>query len=66
MSKLLHNLNLEALNTTETENIKGGGVLNSAFNTYCEWYANKANIPLEEVATHSFFGWLAYKADTRS
>ena len=64
MRKSLSKLqNIELLTKEESQSIKGGGVMGTNYNTFCEWYAGLTSIPMSEVRDHSQLGEWAYQLD---
>ena len=63
MKKSFSSKKFETLSKEEMHDIEGGGVMGTSYNTYCEWYAHLAGIPMGEVPTHSILGNWAYQLD---
>ena len=51
MKKSLNELkkDLTVLNNDEMQNLKGGGVMGTSYNTFCEWYVSLTNQTMEEM-----------------
>jgi natural product precursor len=64
MKKSLNNLkkDLNVLSNDEMQNLKGGGVLGTNYNTFCEWYAGLTNQTMDEMMATPM-GQFMYRLD---
>ncbi|MGB0862467.1 MAG: hypothetical protein ACPG19_12490 [Saprospiraceae bacterium] len=63
MKKSLNSLkNIELLSKEEMNNVKGGGVMGTNYNTFCEWYAGLTNQSMDEIM-ETPMGQLMYQID---
>jgi hypothetical protein len=63
MKKSLKSLkNIELLSNDEMNNVKGGGVMGTNYNTFCEWYAGLTNQSMDEMM-QTPMGQVMYQLD---
>jgi natural product precursor len=64
MKKSLNNLrkDLNVLSNDEMQNLKGGGVMGTNYNTFCEWYAGLTNQTMDEMMATPM-GQVMYQID---